>query len=702
MRGHELVRFAAIVALILLGVSGLAVTQPILDLFGRNPEFFVAGNYSTTQIITFALVIAVLPPSVGTLVVVSAAFADRRAGTVALAGVTAVFLAGLVLAVLRSLGVDALWLVAVVVIGLALTAGWMVGRFRAARLFAAYLSGANLVFVGTFLFFSEASDLVVGDGRTNVIGGVSVPEVDGPVVVIILDELPAATIMGPDGTINEERYPGFARLAGVSTWFRNASSRANWTPTGVPAILTGNATDESVPPTDDNYPRNLFTLLGNDLPIHRYETITDLCPEEFCSARDHAPMRQAFADASIVYGHRVLPSSLRDDLPPIDNSWGAYGAELDNTVAAPDDGGDRDAVDLMERLFGRWRTRPPAERSPRGQAAAMAREIAAISEDPALHVVHINLPHYPWTLSPSGHTTTYSQANRPEDLDRGQPGYDFRIRLEYQLHSMQTGTADVLLDEALDHLMSLPTWGDTLLVLTSDHGIALTPPDVGRAHVTEANRAEVYRVPLFIKAPGQSAGEISDDSVQTIDIVPSIVDLLNIRVDEDDWEFDGHSLYDGSESKIAPRVSTHVHEVLAIAERRAEQFASDDWIGLAAVGEHADLVGQSLSDLSIGTPSMYSAMLRDEALLEDLPTDEGSMPYVLTGTIAGPSDDTPPELVVAVNGRIAGVVGGYNPTGSGWEYIGYVVDFYVDGANTVELYEVSRDAEATILHPIGR
>ena len=43
-------------------------------------------------------------------------------------------------------------------------------RFQAARLFAAYLSAANLLFVGTFLFFSDASALVVGDGATDATG----------------------------------------------------------------------------------------------------------------------------------------------------------------------------------------------------------------------------------------------------------------------------------------------------------------------------------------------------------------------------------------------------------------------------------------------------------------------------------------------------------------------------------------------------
>jgi hypothetical protein len=267
---------------------------------------------------------------------------------------------------------------------------------------------------------------------------------------------------------------------------------------------------------------------------------------------------------------------------------------------------------------------------------------------------------------------------------------------------MQTGAVDLLLDRALEHLMALPTWDDTLLVVTSDHGIGLTPPDVGRGRVTDANRAEVYRVPLFIKAPGQTAGETRDDVAQTMDILPSIVDLLGIEVG-DGWEFDGHSLFDGSEATTAPSVSVDVDEVVSIARRRSEAFVhGDEWVGLAAVGEHGDLVGRPVSDFSLGDPSMLSAALRDEALFDDLPTDDGSMPYVLTGTITGPSTEPPPELVAAVNGRIAGVIGGYKASGSGWEFIGYVADFYVEGPNTVELFEVARETGLVTLQPVGR
>ena len=61
-----------------------------------------------------------------------------------------------------------------------------------------------------------------------------VPALQAPVVVIVLDEFAAATLMRADGSLDEERYPGFAELASVSTWFRNASSQYNLTHRAVP------------------------------------------------------------------------------------------------------------------------------------------------------------------------------------------------------------------------------------------------------------------------------------------------------------------------------------------------------------------------------------------------------------------------------------------------------------------------------------
>jgi hypothetical protein len=703
LRGPELLRVARARAWIILGLSGLAVAQPLLDLFGRNPEFFVAGNYSSTQIVLFALVIVLVPPFVGVAAVAVSTFVDRRAGTVVFGLVTATLAGALVLAVLRTAGVDA----TVLVFALAVFAGaavvLLVLRTRGAQLLVSYLAVANVAFLASFLFLSRSSELIIGGSSASAdeLGSVDVPALNGPVVVIVLDEFPAATILRGDGTINAERYPGFADLASVSTWFRNASSNARWTHLAVPSVLTGRvAKGTGRLPVYQDYPRNLFTLFGGDAPVRRYESITDLCPTSICAPPPPEPLRQALEDALIVYGHRLLPSSLRGELPPIDNSWGAYGAPNDIAGgSAPDDTPTSTATlaERRDRVFALWHARAADERSPRGQANVLADEIAAIDGTPGLHFVHSVLPHFPFLLSRAGLTTSSAP---PDRVPEGDPTYAFWARLRYQLHSMQVGAVDRTIAELLDHLRSLPTWEQTLLVVTSDHGDNHTPPDIGRRVLTRANREEVLRVPLFIKAPGQVDGEIVDRPAQTIDILPSIVDLVDAKVD---WGFDGHSLYDGSPPHVRSRVSRTVDALLQVAAERAQEFPyGDDWTALAAVGEDGDLVGRRVSDLAIGDPSRYRATLTQEELLRDLPTPDGTMPFVLVGEVAasGGSADEPPELLAAVNGTLAGVVGGYEREDDGWRFMGYVADFYEEGANRVDLYEVERSTGTPVLHAV--
>jgi hypothetical protein len=398
-------------------------------------------------------------------------------------------------------------------------------------------------------------------------------------------------------------------------------------------------------------------------------------------------------------------------LPAIDNSWGAYGAEDDPADRADDlvrqeagaaaDGSADES--LIERAYAKWQGLDADERSPLGQAGLLREMTAAIGATPTLHFIHVALPHRPWVLSRTGVATSFA----PELItDPSAPGYDFGARMEYQLHSMQVGAADTLIGELVDHLRATPAWEDTLLVVTSDHGTNLSAPDIGRMKVTDANREEVYRVPLFIKVPGQIDGEIRDDSVQNLDVLPSIVDVLGATVD---WEFDGHSLYDGSVAHTAPKVSTDVDEAIAIAERRSADFPlGDDWTALAGVGDNGDLVGTRVDDLEIGDASEWRATLDQAELFDALPTDEGELPFVLVGSVTRDSPDPPepnqpelepPELVAAVNGTIAGVVGGYRRSGGRWAFTGYVADLYVAGRNDVRLYDVSRDGDDVTLHP---
>ena len=48
---------------VVLALWGLAVAQPLLDLFGKNPEFFLVNQFSRLEIVLFGLVVALGVPA---------------------------------------------------------------------------------------------------------------------------------------------------------------------------------------------------------------------------------------------------------------------------------------------------------------------------------------------------------------------------------------------------------------------------------------------------------------------------------------------------------------------------------------------------------------------------------------------------------------------------------------------------------------
>lgn len=695
--GRSLPQIVRLQALVILGLAGLAVAQPMLDLFGSNPPFFVTGNYSSGQIVAFALIITLLPPLVFTAITVAATAIDRRVGTVMFGACAGLLAAVFMLGLLRTVGLDAAFVALPVAAAFGAAVGYVVLWARGAQLFTSYLAAANLLFLGSFVFMSPTSDLITGSGPHEAVHDATVADPKGPVVVVVLDEMAAASVMREDGSINAERYPGFAELASVSTWFRNASSQHHSTHRAVPSLLTGRVGSEDALPTYLDQPRNLFTLLGNDMPVDRYESVTNMCPPPICEPPPRLPLTRAMEDAALVFGHRVLPSTLRDGLVPIDDSWGDYGSEDDTGTSIDTEGNTK------HESYGRWENLDATEKSPAGQVAAVEQQIDQITAEPGLHVIHPALPHRPWTLSRTGVSTSYlpDYIGDLDDVDQSDDPTEFQTRMMYQLYSMQLGATDAAIGDLVGQLRQSPAWDDTTLVVTSDHGYNFTPPDLGREYVTEGNQEEVLRVPLFIKAPGQTDGEIRDDVAQTIDVVPSIVDLLDVDVSKR-WKFDGHSLYDGSEPHTDPIVSDDVDAVIDIAERRHDEFPfGDDWTAVAAVGDNGDLVGRQVTAVESGDDSVYQVSFDQVGLFRSLPTDDGTMPFVLAGKIAGPSgDDPPPQLLAAVNGRFAGVVGEYQQDGDGWAFTGYVADLYREGRNQVALYEVDRDGADVTVHPL--
>jgi hypothetical protein len=108
-----------------------------------------------------------------------------------------------------------------------------------------------------------------------------------------------------------------------------------------------------------------------------------------------------------------------------------------------------------------------------------------------------------------------------------------------------------------------------------------------------------------------------------------------------------------------------------------------------------------VSDHTVGEPSPLRWGLDEGAVLEDLSVATDDVPYLMGGTVSG-DGERPPELVVAVNGTIAGTIGGYTVEGDRWRFSGYIAPFFVDGRNDVVAYEVTRGPAGVVLHPLDR
>jgi arylsulfatase A-like enzyme len=88
---------------------------------------------------------------------------------------------------------------------------------------------------------------------------------------------------------------------------------------------------------------------------------------------------------------------------------------------------------------------------------------------------------------------------------------------------------DHWLGELLDGLRERKRFARTLLVVTSDHGEELF--DHGSTGHGHSYYEELVRVPLIIRHPEAGHGEIVEEPVGLVDIMPTVLDLVGIEAD---------------------------------------------------------------------------------------------------------------------------------------------------------------------------
>jgi hypothetical protein len=238
-----------------------AVAQPLLDLLGRNAEFFLARATPQLDILMLGLILAVGIPLLLGLVVAGINKINATAGEILHGIILAVLSSVLVLQIISMTPIDRLpgWAELVLAGAGGVGIWYAYDRSETLRNVGRYAAIAPIVILALFLFVSPVSQLVFSSGEIEKPSEVKVAD-PAPVVMVIFDEFPIASLMDGDGVISPDIYPGFARLVEDGTWFRNAATVQQQTEESVPAILSGKNPPSGKLPTASDHPLTLFTL----------------------------------------------------------------------------------------------------------------------------------------------------------------------------------------------------------------------------------------------------------------------------------------------------------------------------------------------------------------------------------------------------------------------------------------------------------
>jgi hypothetical protein len=667
---HELALSVELAAL-----AVFAFSRPVLGSFGESPETFVVSGATGWVVVAFGVAVTLIPAVVVGLV----GLAVRRLGGRARPWTQPV-LVGI-------LGGVVVWRVGQEIMGWPgnatklLLAGPLAGvlflvlrrRVPGTATFLRYAGACSVVFLGQFLFASPASSLVFGDGSqldSDVVADVGAQLGDDPPDILFLafDALPVESLLDGTGHIDAELFPNFAAVAGDGTWYRNHTTVSAFTHDAIPALVTGRypATNSENQRADEE---NLFTLLGGSYDMHVREQITRLCPEEAC------------------------PQPRPGGLTPL------LGEAVDLWKAGVVKGEDDTEFDLPGLFAGRVY----------GEAEEWVDGLRLRSGGrPDLVFHHLIMPHEPWRTTDDG--TYYDGGNPPT-------GYYVNtwtrtgIEVGRQRHILQLQAADRLLGQHLDALREAGMYDDALVVVTADHGAAFLPDQPSRGVTTE-NFAHIMWTPLIVKAPGTSGPHLDDTDVRSVDVLPTVADILGVELP---WSVDGEVIgtadRDGRTKPLDDSKRNHWRSEdgddlidVAVGDSFEQVMAADPvpWTGPDAVWrrtEHGALFGLSVDDLTVGEPT--DDVIRIDALddLDDISLDD-PLPLEVVG-LTDMADGT--VVAYALNGTI-GVVGTVEEGDwPGNNLINGIVPprLFEEGRNELTAYVVEGEPGSETLRPLS-
>jgi hypothetical protein len=295
----------------------------------------------------------------------------------------------------------------------------------------------------------------------------------------------------------------------------------------------------------------------------------------------------------------------------------------------------------------------------------------------------------------------------------GPPSFDDRWLLvqAYQRHILQAAFADRLLGHLITRLKQKGLYDRALVVVTADNGEAFLH-HADRHEATPENVHEIAATPLIIKAPGQRRGRLDDRSARTLDVLPTIADLLRVRLP---WPVQGRSIW-RRPARLSHRVEFVQRSgdrlVLPFAnfKRRLQSSLARKWrlfgsnggqADMYGIGPHPELVGRQI------VPSVrrrLTATIAGASAFRSVVLRSGFLPALITGHISGPGRRGSRDIAIAINGRIVATAPTFELADSRVENFSVLVPetSFRDGGNRVQLLWIRGSPTAPDLTLIGQ
>jgi hypothetical protein len=659
----------------------MSIAQPIMDLYGKNPTVFSAAKLSSFEVALFVLIVVLVPALLATGLDRLTRFLGPKVNEATRLWVIAGFSFLLGLAVAGWVNVDGNVGAVVVATIFAVVIPIAYDKKKVVREWSRWLA-VLAVAVSVSAVLQLQPILIQSDGPTS---DAVIAKKDISVLQIVLDEFPLYALLGENGAINAERFPGFAELANGSTWYRNNIAESNFTHQAVPAILSSAVPKQAGGPFLAQYPKNIFTLYAGKTTVAGIEPVTSLCPKSVCAGSDsqnstfeYDRFKKFLRDASYVYGQRVLPPVLRQRIPSTAGAWGGFGAVADK-FKEQFDVGALSQVDALQSSV----------------------ELITSDAKPRVQVVHALVPHAPWRITPDHRVAPLSSS-----ISTSNPDSEEIVRDTYQTFLYQVSAADTAIAQMIKVLKAANRWDTTMIVLTADHGISFIPTLPQRHNdFTEPDTVnDIYRIPTFIKYPGQKTGVVSDCAMTNLDLLPTIIETTGTKTS---WKFAGSSVASSCPSGRTRTVVSATGEASTLTdgfekavERSVHYAGVVTNVGparkVAAVGASASLIGSPLTATQ-QNPAVTKWTVNQKKQFANVSNERGArVPSLITGVVrVNGALDEGVEGIVVVDGIAAGVIGELSGARGLVEYTA-ILDYTLLGTGTHSVELFIRDAAGVV------